>query len=287
MFIKRKLKTKPKTRVRRATKPVASTALKRVIHKVVKQDLKKAAETKMAVYYSSNAGFAGDGTYGNRSWSLQNQYISNTVTDLKRMLPFVVEGTADNQRIGDRIAPISLTLHGTVKVRLQETSSWIPQDLFAVIYVLEHVTFKSYTSLILGNDFNQLLKTGQNATLGFLGEVWHSQMPVADMYYRVMKKKIVRLRYAGAASVGTAPPAALVSIANSHDYLAKFSLGLSHKHLPKFKYPDSPTATGVNDPVNTAPFFCIGFYWADGSVYAPAQSLIEQQYVSVLRYKDV
>ena len=251
----------------------------------MKKDLNKKAETKTAIYYSANTGLAGDGLYANKSWSVQNQFISVTNSDVKRMLPFVFTGVNENQRIGDKITPQSLTVHGTVKVNISETGQYTPQDLFAVIYVLEHVTFKSYTSLISGNNFVQLLKTGENTTAQFNGDVWSSQMPVADQYYRLLKKKVVRLRYAGLTDINGA--ITTVSVANSHDYLAKFSLGLSKKHLPTLKYPEDPATTGANDPLNTAPFFAIGFYWADGQVYTSPKILIEQQYVSVLKYKDM
>lgn len=173
-----------------------------------------------------------------------------------------------------------------MKITLDKLNHNTELDLFAVIFVLEHVTFKSYTSLIAGNDFTTLLKTGQNTTSAFAGEVWQSQMPVADQYYRLLKKKVVRLRFAGIAPSG-APGATDVSIANSHDYLAKFSLGLSKKHLPVMKYPENPTTTGANDPLNTAPFFAMGYYWADGSTSLVNVVNIEQQYVSCLRYKDM
>jgi len=203
------------------------------------------------------------------------------------MLPFVVTGANENQRVGDRIQPQSLTVQGTVKIELDNIlTNQTPMDLFAVIYVLEHAVFKSYTSLIAGNDFTQLLKTGENTTARFNGDVWSSQMPVADQYYRLLKKKVVRLRYAGVTILsGTATDQ---SIANSHDYLGKFSLSLSKKSLPTaFKYPESSTVAGANDPLNSAPFFAMGFYWADGSTTNTPQVYIEQQYVSVLRYKDL
>lgn len=255
--------------------------LAKTVKAMVSNAITKKAETKTAIYYSNSTGLAGDGTYALRSWAVQNQLISNTVSDLKRMIPFVKPGTGENQRIGDKVTPLSLTCHGTVKVTLAELGVLNPNDLFAVIYVLEHVTFKSYSSLIAGNDFTQLLKTGENTTVRFNGEVWHSQMPVADQYYRLLKKRVIRLRYAGSTAAGA------VSVANSHDYLGKFSLGLSKKQLPLLKYPEDPSTAGANDPLNVAPFFAMGFYWADGQQYTSPQTLIETQYVTCMKYKDM
>ena len=53
-------------------------------------------------------------------------------------------------------------------------------------------------------------------------------------------------------------------------------------------FPESTATVGQNDPTNTAPFWCIGYYMMDGSgtpTTAPAV-LIQQQYMSALTYKD-
>jgi hypothetical protein len=204
------------------------------------------------------------------------------------MIPFVQPGTAENQRIGDQITPMSLVTHGTVKLTLSNLSAALPDDIFVVIYALEHVTFKSYTSLIAGNNFTQLLKTGENTTALFDGDVWTSQIPVADQYYRLLKKKVLRLRYAGITPSAPSPTEVQLSIANSHDYQAKFNFTLGQKQLPaKYKYPENATVAGSADPLNSAPFFAMGFYWADGRTSATATVLCEQQYVSILKFKDI
>jgi len=282
-----KYQRKPARMIRKKSAPKASTSLATMVKATVNRAINRKAESKTAIYYNNGSGLAGDGTYANRGWAAQNQSITSTVNDLHRMLPFVYTGVNENQRIGDRISPVSLSVQGTVKIRKTVTDLETAQDLFAVIYVLEHVTYKSYTSLIAGNDFTQLLKNGENTTNAFEGEVWQAQQPVADQYYRLLKKKVVRLRYAGITSAQTPPAGNDVSIANCHDYQAKFSLGLSKKHLPTLKYPESSLVAGQGDPLNVAPFFAVGFYWADGTTYLLDQALIEQQYVSVLKFKDM
>ena len=290
VFMKRRGATAPRRRrVRRAAKKTPARARPTTaITRAVTSVLNRKAETKMAIYYSSNSGFAGDGLYANRSWSPQNQWISVTSSDLKRMIPFVQPGNAENQRIGDQVTPLSLVTHGTVKLTLGNLAAQLPDDIFVVMYVLEHVTFKSYSSLIAGNNFTQLLKTGENTTARFDGDVWSSQIPVADQYYRLLKKKIIRLRYAGITPSGPTPTEVQLSVANSHDYRASFSLTLGQKNLPaKYKYPENATVAGSADPLNSAPFFAMGFFWASGAVSPTATVLMEQQYVSMLKYKDI
>jgi len=252
---------------------------------LVKKVLSRNSETKVKNYYSNSAGFAGDGLYTSKSFSVQNQNISNTVSDLKRMLPFLIQGTSDNERIGESVSPISCSIQGQVVLNAEQIlTAFVPTDLFVVIYVLEHVIYKDYTSLITGNNFSQLLTNGQNNTQAFVGSIWQSQLGVANQFYRLLKKKVVRLRYAGIdPAVGQG-----ASIANSHDYQAKFSFTLTQKHMPKtLKYPEQNGIAGQNDPTNYAPFFCMGFYRADGQDLTVDVSWIRQQYTSILRYKDV
>lgn len=273
-------------RARRRVPRMPKTQTKAVTA-IVKKVMSRNSETKVVNYYSNQAGFAGDGTWAARALSIQNQNISNTVTDLKRLYPFVVQGIADNQRIGESIQPVSLTIQGQVGIRRSLQEGQLPVDIFCVIYVLEHVIYKDYTSLITGNNFSQLLTIGQNNTVSFAGEVWHSQLAVANQFYRLLKKKVIRLRYAGVYGGGN-PGTALLSVANSHDYQAKFNLNFSQKQLPKsLKYPEQNGIAGQNDPTNHAPFFCMGFYYADGEVATGDVDALQQQYTSILKYKDI
>lgn len=281
---------------RRVPKGVMRSAIKTEIKRV----LNKNAETKQVVYYSNSSGLAGDGTYANRSYMGQNQFISNTITDLKRLIPFVKQGTGDNQRIGDDIRPLSLVTHVALKVSLADTTGNLPVDIFAVCYFLEHKIYNQYTSLIpgtttsgslpTGNDFTQLLMNGEDKTVSFRGDVMSAHLPVSGQYYRLIKKKVIRLRFAGINTSGVSPPASFVGVPNSHDYTAHFTV---RTKLPKtLKYPEQLNAAGspaigINDPTNSAPFWCVGFYQADGTATNTPIVLLEQYYTSILKYKDM
>ena len=280
--------------------PRQRPVLNKTITKVVKRVLKGNAESKMAIWYGNNLGMDGTGLWADRGYSLQNQFINNTPSDLKRLVPFVLPGTDDNQRVGNAIQPTSIRVDGTVKVIVGNLDARIPTDIIAVIYLLEHKVYKSYTSLRPGftsaapplppgNDFNQLLLNGEETTRSFWGDQWAAWAPVNPHYYRLLGKKLVRLRYAGKS--GSTDN--LISVANSHDYRGSFSVTLGQKHLPKtLKYPELLTSgggipPGPNDPLNFAPFFAVGYFEADGS-YSPTPSAkIELAYSSTLRYKDM
>jgi len=293
-FIPRRSKTKklkPKTRKPKA-KP--TTAL---VKQIVKQAIDKNVEDKRVAFYSSgqNADII-DGLLANAAFNAQNQLIANNLTDIKRLIPYCVLGSDSHQRIGSEIRPKRIVINGNVAINLaNNTSAYIRKECFVVIYVLQHQIFHSYQSLIggaatptFGNNFNQLLETGESTLKGFQGLYIDSTLPVAKQFYKLITKKIVKLRYQGYDNFS--PTGNTASVANAHDYRANFQLTLDQKQLPaKFKYPE-PTVTGVttglNDPTNSSIFMCMGFYEYDGFQNLSAISSIQQQYTSMMYYED-
>jgi len=298
------MRAKFKRSVKRKTQTRTGGALARALGRITLQPkptieqrvaraISRGTETKQVAWY--NGPTPSNGTYAQANYILQNPQIASNTTDILRLIPYVVQGTGDNQRIGERISPKSLIVQGTVMMNIANTprvagNIGVTTDIYVVMYVLQHVTLKSYTSLAPtsgGNDFTQLLRDGEGTTKGFTGHVWDAQMPVEDAYYRLLKKKKFRLRYAGrgVTSGGDPPGPAWLSVPNTVSYRAEYKMNLS-KYLPKqFKYPDAAvTATGVNDPTNSSIFMCMGCYQGDGSV--DNSWLFSQQYTTQLKYKD-
>lgn len=277
------------TPAKRVKSARATGALAQAIRKVVRGS----SETKMVSWY--NGPVPSNGTYAQANYVLQNPTITSNATDIQRLIPYVVQGISDNQRIGETISPVSLNLQGTVMVNIANLpptagNVGVTTDIYVVIYILQHVTYKSYTALAPatgGNDFTQLLRTGENTTVGFQGHVWDSQMPVEDAYYRLLKKKKYRLRYAGkgTTSGGDPPGPAWLSVPNTVSYRAEYNMNLS-KYLPKkLKYPENTTVPGANDPTNSSLFMCMGCYQGNGLV--DNSWTFSQQYVTHLKYKDL
>ena len=274
-------------RTRRTTRVTRSNKVA-----LIKQVVKSLSETKEVAWY--NGPTPSNGTYAQANYVIQNAVITSNTTDILRLIPYVVPGNLDNQRIGERIQPVSLNLKGTVMVNINNLppaagNIGVTTDIYVVIYILQHVTYKSYTALQLtgGNDFTQLLRTGENTTVGFNGHVWDSQMPVEDAYYRLLKKKKYRLRYAGkgTTSGGDPPAPAWLSVPNCVSYRAEYNMNLS-KYLPKkLVYPESASAPGANDPTNSSIFMCMGCYQGDGQI--DNSWTFSQQYVTHMKYKDL
>lgn len=263
---------------------------KKAMVKLIKSVVKGQSETKTAMWYNvaDVPGSATPGSYGASGWSQKNQAITSNAGDIKRLIPQIAAGTADNQRIGERISPKSLVVRGAVAINVALQSE-LPNNLYCVMYVLQHVTYKSYASVFASNDFTQLLNTGENSTVAFEGKQIQKDLPVDKAYYRLLKKKVIPLRRAGIDNT-TGSNSYVVSMANSHRYHANFSLNLS-KQLPKvLKFPEG-NATNPNDPTNSSIFLCCGYYAMNDSsntiIPLDANTALNLTYVSQLNYKDL
>jgi len=284
-----------KKRAPRAKKAAVSKPLRKAIKAVVNSQ----AETKYVAWYQG----VNDGTVTTRStgffstsgWAVQNQSIALNETDILRLIPQVLEGTGDYNRIGTKIRPVSLNVKGQLRVKLANVNLFTPADFTVDLYVLQHKRLKSYETLYASNNFGELLDTAEGGTIGYQGISINSGMRVSPQNYTVLQRKRITLRYAGLQNTGAA--AAQVSIANSHTWYAEYSMSLT-KHLPKsLQFPDDTTAGSptppriANAPTNSSIFLCMGYpSWFNNSTNSnAAQSnnvFLEQTYVSTMGFKD-
>jgi len=224
--------------------------------------------------------------------------ISTNNTDIHQLIPYVRPGTDDWERIGKKINVSSLIVQGAVRVWLPILNNQVPEtypnfaptNVTVVIYVLQHVSLKDYPNLYTNNNFTQMLSNGVGGTTNFAGEYVNSIMPIASQYYRLLKKKYIKLKYAGVVprpnSITANEP---VSISNGHQWFANYSLSLG-KLIPKqLKFPEETAGPNIIDqPTNSSVFMCIGCYNEYEPPNAqPFQSLIfEQTYLSKLTFTD-
>jgi len=289
MLIKRKGQNKKRTyRPRAVAKPAMakpSLALKRAVTQIINRK----SETKQAGFYGTAGNYPQTGAYGDRAYSSQNSTVTTVAGDVKMLLPYILQGNEDWQRVGNKIQPTYFKIMGTVKIAQSQTlpPNFAPTDLFAVQWILTSKTWKSYQAL-LNLDLTRLLKTQEGSTVAFDGTVWGSRLELAEEDFTQISKKIVRLRYAGIVAgggVGTS------SVANSHDYVYNYTITLNQKKLPAtLLYPEQGStvpAPYANQPTNYAPFMIMGFYKADGSALGPPAVLLENTYTTILKYKDM
>jgi len=270
----------------------------RLIKKVVNRGLERKTTFFYGGYNDGTNPNRGDGSYANRGWSSQNPKIDTNATDIKQLIPYVRPGTDDWERIGKKINVKSLNVQGAVRVWLPSIigaayapTLYAPANIKVVIYVLQHVSLKDYPNLYAKNDFTQMLNNGIGGTTNFIGEFVNALMPVANQYYRVLKKKIIPLKYAGLwpRPALTNGPSAQVGIPNSHQWFATYNFNLGKMIPQELKFPEETAASQIIDqPTNSSVFMAMGCYNEYEAFDAkPFSDLIfENTYLSKLTFTD-
>jgi len=277
--------------------PVQRRASKKAVTKIVKGVLKNQSETKMVTFFGGGVANPSPlrnstGLFGDAGPVVQNQYITDNTTDVLKLLPDIPQGTGDNTREGREVMPTSCSVRCKVMISPSSAQAigWATgyaYDITMVAYMLQHVSYKTYTSLHASNDFGQMLDLGQGSTINFNGSFSAANLPVEKGYYRLLAKRTHRLRSSGIPKGATAivsPP----TNNNSHTQCYEWTWNLG-KHLPKkLVYPEANVtiANGANEPLNSAPFWCVGYYNTDGTVDTVSRLDIQQEYTSILRFKD-
>lgn len=128
----------------------------------------------------------------------------------------------------------------------------------------------------------------------FSGEEQNVGMPVNKQVYRVVKKLVIPLKFAGFLSV---PSSITAPYPNSHQWKADFSFDLT-KHLPKrLVYPQNNQIaplpiTQLDTPTNSSLAMSMGFTYDaiepnTGTFPFAYRPWLEQTYVSQMTYKDM
>jgi len=275
------------------------TSTKRIAN-IAKRVVNARAETKMVAFYEGPVGQPtplqnSTGIYADQALVAHNQFINNNSTDILKVIPDVPQGSADNNRDGRYICPVSGQLKIQVNVAAQQPNGqgWengYGYDLTVVCYLLQSITYKTYRSLYANNDFSKMMDKMDGTTTSFDGTYQCANLPVEKGYYRVLATKKVYLRSSGASPGGLGVSVSTVTNNNSHKLTHEWTWDYG-KHLPKkLVYPEDSeaTTTGLNEPLNSSIFWCLGYYNTDGTVSggdSPAIRITEQ-YTSIMKFKD-
>lgn len=295
---KYRIKGKPGTRIYNPRRTKAPRT-KKGLRKLVKGVLKNQAETKMATFFcgpiAATSPLANStGLYSDAAPVSQNPVVISNPTDILKLIPDVPQGTGDNERSGKIINPVSARVRCKVMVSPTSTGStgWASlqataYDLTFVAYLLQSVSYKTYRALYVENDFSKMLDVGDGTTTNFDGSFSAANLPIEKGYYRVHKVMRKQLRSSG---IFNAPGGTInyPTNNNSHNLVHEWVWDMTKALPKKLVYPEDSVsvASGGNEPLNSSLFWCVGYYKTDGTDANTQEINIQQEYTSILKYKD-
>ena len=228
-----------KPRMRKAKKSVkprkANKGLNPIQKKQVMNILVKKAETKYVVSLPQ----------GELEQSVGTQIT--TPGAWKAVLPDLAEGTANNQRIGERVSNIrgKTTMYFNFPKDLAKSS-----DVFVKIFYGTHKSAKTQEAF-LGIPPNTLLEVGNQSTVDWDIGVYNSfilnMMPISYNSW-TLKSKTIRLHKNAGVSVGDAALSPNISSNTSHTFAWHWN------HPAQLHY--TPNGATPNLPTNYYPVFC-------------------------------
>lgn len=191
------------------------------------------------------------------------------------LVPQVVQGIDDQQRIGNTIQPISLTTK--VNLSLLGTAS---QNVWVDVYFLKSKNIKDeafngsiQTGLLLNN--------GLGGNVNYDGTSYTAMLPVNKTEFSVIAHKHIKLESAFGDPNSALSGAGSNVSTNTYKYTASFSQKIP---VPtRYTYEASTKLT----PTNDFPFMMLGFYGSDtNGNLAPITARVYCQAQSHLYFKD-
>lgn len=235
------------------------------VRQIAKSVMKRESETKM-VSTALSAQFNGQITSSSECYPL---------------VPSIVQGTDDYQRIGDRIRPKYIYVKGYVQYALDAgTQAYIPPATCRIM-ILSQKNIKATSDVSSRIDTSHILKDNVGTGVGraYIGGPTDNLAPVNKEAFVVHADKSVKFNWANNHAYdqsGVATPGWQVG----NDRSKYFSFRISCP--ANFTY---DTNTG-NTPNNFAPFFCFGAVCDDGSAPWSATAPFKVVFLSTLYYED-
>lgn len=205
----------------------------------------------------------------------------NTSSDLITVLPVCVQGTGQNNRIGNKIRPIRLEITGYVMYQTNSAQGNADAKMIGGrLFCFQDKTSRAYSNNIYNYNLLNLGGTSSNYTgtaLNFVAP--HNN----DQFKFFCDKKMKFLKPYGLTNNAT--PSATVAITGMDNSLFHpFKIVLTQKHLPAlFSY---DAADDGNFPTNFSPYIALGY--SDLLNYSPDVLPVQlaMEFNSTLYYKD-
>lgn len=228
----------------------------------------------------------------------ETKYIATQVADLNfsapigsaadcvPLVPKIVQGTDDFQRIGRKVKPVRsyvdvfLGFNQNIDGSPLQTS----QQIYAVLYVVTSKIWKNFNNLPTGPGiFDKLLDNGDGTSSAFQGSLTDLAKPINEDEFRGLRKIVVKLtRNPGLQNNANVAGGGLST--NLYTMSARVRIPVK---LPTLTYDDTtPPPTTGSYPVNCAPVMCIGWCYTDGSLVGLADAVLHVNARHHVWYKD-
>lgn len=193
--------------------------------------------------------------------------------DCRSIIPQISQGTESFERIGDRIKPKSLVVRGTITISKEQPAD--NRVLYVRLLLLAQKNIKSPGQVNTGNvAVNQLLRPNVgagNAEVAYSGQTHNIHDPINRDLFRVYMDKTVKLCPVDqTTSVETRAPTA-------------YTFSYAFKDLPASL---SFTEDNPTFPNNFAPFFALGYAYADNETPDVVQQRVCSTVSSYLTFED-
>lgn len=213
--------------------------------------------------------------------SIVNKVLFNSgisgANEVYDVLPNLIQGVDNYQRIGDKVTPKSLTVRGTVAINFNEARSLTPE---VHVFIVSHKSKKSYDALNAGTNAgraqiaNELIDAGDGSDIPFDGQVLPTLFPLNRKLLTVHAHKVLKL----ASSYGAAADQ------HSSDDTIRFKRFAVKIKCPKTLTYDS--SISAIHPVNFAPVMMVGYVYPDGSFSEVLTTPVLVTAASTLYYDD-
>lgn len=209
-----------------------------------------------------------------------NSTIS-TNADLITLLPTVTVGTAQNDRIGNKIRPIRLEITGYVSYYTDAlTSNTDAKMLGARLFCFQDKTTRSYANSIY--NFNLLNLGGTSSNFTGTAMNWVSPHNKEQFIFFADRKMIIQKPFGTTNNSSPTTSNAITGMDKS--LFHPFKIVLTKKHLPAiFQYDQ---ADNLSYPTNFAPYMALGYCDLMGKSPDSTTNQLVMEFNSTLYYKD-
>lgn len=255
-----KRKTGRKLRAKKSSK--VSAPVKSYVNRVIRRN----EETKFSSNQYTLTGF--------------NSGIS-AVGDLVTVLPQVVVGTGQNNRIGNKIRPTRIEITGYVMIQTSQVSGL--NDAFLLggrLFCFQDKTSKSYANSI--SNYN-LLNLGGSST-NFTGTAMNWVSPHNNEQFKFFAdRKMVFMKPFGYTNNGT--PSSTTSITGmDKSIFHPFKIVLTQKDLPAVLTYDQTDDLAF--PTNFSPYIALGYCDLTDASPDTAVTKLKMEFNATMYYKD-